>query len=474
MPEEHCLGWVMPSADRFHGQNRCDKLAHSNTLKVRRVMTTKSTFIFLVSIVAVIVTSTAAMAQEQVTFGKNVAGILQQHCQTCHRPGTGAPMSLLTYDQVRPWAKSIKAKVSAREMPPWFLDKTIGIQHFENDISLTDEQIESIVKWVDAGAPQGNPADMPPARQFPDDQSWQFGKPDLIVTLPKELVVKATAPDWWPDVLVDPGLNEDRYIQAMQLIPTKGYQVIHHARMLVVRPGNNTRLTNTGSDAEVAEAGTELKIYQIGTGASIYPQGSGFLLKAGSKINFAFHLHSDGKADTPTNVALGLKFYPKGYKPENAVIVGATSMGFIDIRPHETNVRSDGYLTLLKPTRLLSWNPHLHLRGKAECLEAIYPNGTTETVNCARFEFNWMVDYIYAQDVAPLLPAGTVLHTIVWHDNGDSNKANPDPDAQIAEGSRSVDEMGHAWLTYYHMSDEEFKKETQERKAKQQTLTSAR
>ena len=438
-------------------------------------MTTKSTLTSLMSIAAIIGMSTVAMAQEKVTFTKDVAPILQNHCQTCHRPGTGAPMSLLTYEQIRPWAKSIKAKVAAREMPPWFLDKSVGIQHFENDISLTDEQIATIVKWVDAGAPQGNPADMSPPPQFPDGQAWQFGKPDLTVTMPKDLVVKATAPDWWPDVLVDPGLTEDRYIQAMQLIPSKGYQVIHHARMLVVRPGQDATLTNgSGSDAEVAEAGTELKIYQIGTGASIYPDGSGFLLKAGSKINFAFHLHSDGKSDVPTNVVLGLKFYPKGYKPQNAVIVGATSMGFIDIRPHEANVRSDGYTTLLKPTRLLSWNPHLHLRGKAECLEAIYPNGTTETMNCTRFEFNWMVDYIYAQDVAPLLPAGTVLHTIVWHDNSDSSRGNPDPDAQIAEGSRSVDEMGHAWLTYYYMSDDEFKKETAERKAKQQALTSSR
>jgi hypothetical protein len=421
-------------------------------------------------IIAITMITTAATAQEQVTFTNDVAPILQEHCQVCHRAGTSAPMSLMTYQEVRPWGRAIKQKVLAREMPPWFIDKSVGIQHFENDISLTDKEIATLVKWIDGGTVRGDPKDMPAPRQFPDGQSWQFGKPDLTVTMPKDLIVKATAPDWWPDVLVDPGLTEDRYIQAMQLIPSKGYQVIHHARMLVVRPGDDSRLTNSGSDAEAGEAGTELKIYQIGTGASVYPEGSGFLLKAGSKINFAFHLHSNGKADTPTNVVLGLKFYPRGYKPENTVIVGQTSMGFIDIRPHEANVRSDGYTTLLKPTKLLSWNPHLHLRGKAECLEAIYPNGTTETLNCARFEFNWMVDYIYAPEVAPLLPAGTVLHTIVWHDNSDSNKANPDPDAQIAEGSRSVDEMGHAWLTYYSMSDEQFKKETQERKAKQQTL----
>jgi len=434
----------------------------------------KTTLGFLMAIAAVTVMSTAAVAQEQTTFSKDVAPILQEHCQVCHRAGMSAPMSLLTYQETRPWAKAIKAKVAAREMPPFFVDKTVGIQHFQNDTSLSDREIATIVKWVDDGALQGNPADMPSPRQFPDGQVWQFGKPDFTVTLPKDLVVKATGPDWWPDVLVDPGLTEDRYIQALQLIPTKGYQTIHHARMLIVRPGEDARLS-TGSDGEAGERGTELHLYQIGTGANVYREGSGFLIKAGSKINFAFHLHSDGKADTPVNVVLGLKFYPKGYTPQNAIVINTTSMGFIDLRPHEANVRSDGYRTLLKPTRLLSFNPHIHTRGKAECLEAIYPNGQSETLNCVRFEFNWMVDYIYADDVAPLLPAGTVLHTIVWHDNSDENRANPDPDAQVAYGSRSIDEMGDAWLTYYYMSDEEFKKETEERKTKpQQTLTSAR
>ena len=152
-----------------------------------------------------------------------MAPILQEHCQTCHHVGTVAPMSLVTYEQARPWAKAIKQRVAAREMPPWFIDKNVGVQHFDNDESLTDEEIATIVKWVDGGAPQGNPADMPPPRQFPDDQAWQIGKPDLIVTLPKDVIVKAHGPDWWPDILVDPGLTEDRYIQAIQIIPTKGY-----------------------------------------------------------------------------------------------------------------------------------------------------------------------------------------------------------------------------------------------------------
>src|SRR5712691_7021503 len=145
----------------------------------------KSPFSFVISIAAITVMSTAAVAQEQVTFTKHVAPILQRHCQVCHRAGTVAPMLLLTYEQARPYAKAMKAKVVAREMPPWFIDKNVGVQHFSNDVSLTDQEIAMIVKWVDGGAPQGNPSDMPPPRQFPDGQVWQFGKPDLIVTLPK-------------------------------------------------------------------------------------------------------------------------------------------------------------------------------------------------------------------------------------------------------------------------------------------------
>src|SRR5215831_6126705 len=156
----------------------------------RRLITMKATLTILMIIVAAAM-SAPAMAQQQLTFTKDVAAILQNHCQVCHREGTIAPMSLLTYDQVRPWAKSIKAKVMAREMPPWFIDKNVGVQHFDNDVSLTDQEIATIIQWVDTGAPQGNPADMPAARQFPDENAWQIGPPDLIVSLPKDLIVKA-------------------------------------------------------------------------------------------------------------------------------------------------------------------------------------------------------------------------------------------------------------------------------------------
>jgi len=361
-------------------------------------------------------------------------------------------------------------------MPPWFIEKNIGIQHFDNDNSLTDEEIATIVKWVDAGAPQGNTADMPKPRTFPDEHAWQIGEPDLVVPLQKDLIVPATGPDSWPDITIDPKLTENRFIQAVQIIPVKGYNNIHHIRTSMVKPGDDTNhggAVDGNVELEMTQQGVFLDEYAIGKGPDIFKNGSGRYITAGTKINFEFHLHSTGK-ETSVNVLLGLKFYPKGYTPTHAVTSMTMGSNVVDIRPREANVRSDGYLPLIKPTRLLSFQPHMHTRGKAECIEAIFPNGKTEMLTCARFEFNWMNNYVYADDQAPLLPAGTILHTIMWHDNSPENRNNPDPDAQITNGLRTVDEMSSAWLSYYYMSDEQFKAESAERKAKQQTLTSQR
>jgi hypothetical protein len=412
-----------------------------------------------------------------VTFTKDVAPILQKNCQACHRPGSIAPMSLLTYEEARPWARSIRAKVGAREMPPWFIDKNVGVQHFSNDRSLTEREITTILAWVDAGAPQGNPADMPPPRQFSEAERWQIGEPDLIVTLPKDVIVRAKGPDVWPDILVDAGLTKDRYLQGVQIIPAKGFPVIHHIRTSIVEPTDESRgsgqLDSTDGSLAVGEQGVFLNEYAIGKQGDVFPDGSGRLIKAGTKINFQMHLHSVG-TDTPTNVTLGLKFYPAGYAPQHVISSTTVSAEQVDIRPRTDNIRSDGYLTLKKAARLLSFQPHMHNRGKAECLEAIYPTGKVETLSCAKFRFNWHINYVYADDEAPLLPAGTVLHSIMWHDNTAANPFNPDPDAQITYGQRTIDEMSSAWISWYYMSDEDFKKENDERRAHRTIITSSR
>jgi mono/diheme cytochrome c family protein len=410
---------------------------------------------------AVAVQPANAQANDQVTFTKQVSRILQENCQVCHRPGTFAPMSLVTYEETRPWARAIKAKVASGEMPPWFVDKTIGLQHYSNDVSLSEEEIATISKWVDNGAPMGDPKDAPPARQFDDGATWHIGQPDLVLTLPKDLAVPAKGPDKWLDILVDTKLKEDRYIRGVQIMTLKGHPVFHHIITNIRPPASED------DEAAGSQGGSFLNEYALGKAGDVFPEDSGRLIKAGSRINFNIHLHSSGKDDVG-NVALGLKFYPAGYVPKKEVTsLRVGNLTELDLPPNTDNVRTDAYQTLTKPARVLSFQPHMHNRGKYACLEAIYPNSRVEMLSCATFNFNWHLNYVFSDDVAPLLPAGTVLHAINYHDNTAANKANPDPDAQITWGQRTVDEMTNPWVSFYYMSDEDFKKETEERAAKQ-------
>jgi hypothetical protein len=399
-------------------------------------------------------TTAPAAAEGVVTFTKDVAPILQRSCQECHRPNAIAPMSLLTYQEARPWAKAIKEKVATRMMPPWYVDPNVGINMFKNDGGLSRKEIATIVKWVDAGAPKGNPADMPPPIQF-DDDKWKIGTPDLVVPLPEDLLVAARGPDMWKNIVVDPRLTEDRYIQAVEAKPIKGRRVIHHSGNALIYPD--------GSQATM----------QAKNG-NIFEEGSGRLMKAGTKVLFTLHIHPY-QEDTITNVALGLKFYPKGYVPKYTAVTELMGDDYqLDLPPNSDNIRTDSYLTLSKPTRLLSFAPHMHTRGKAMCLEVIYPEKSqqrdgskVETLNCVNnFNFNWMMVYEYAKDAQPLLPAGSVLHFIGWHNNTVSNRLNLDPDNWIGYGQRSIDDMSVAWITYYNMSEDDFRQAVSGRRAK--------
>jgi hypothetical protein len=412
------------------------------------------------SVVMPAVLSSQEAPAPQLTFTKDVAPILQRRCQTCHRPDTFAPMSLLTYEETRPWVRSIKQKVSAREMPPWYIDKNVGVHHFKNDVSLTDQEIATIVQWADSGAPKGNPADMPPPRQFEATSTWQMGSPDLIVRLPKDLEIPATGSDRWIDILVDSGLTEDRYISGIEVRTLKGFKAVHHVT-------TSMKHDDDGDDGDNVQ-GTFLNEYALGKNADVFPDGAGRLIKAGSKINFNLHLHAIGQ-ETLANVALGLKLYPKGFTPkyiETTEKIGDPKD--LDIPPNADGVRFDGYQTLTKPARLLSFQPHMHNRGKASCMEAIYPGGhKVEMLSCVnRYQFAWHLVYLYDEDEQPLLPAGTILHLSSWYDNSPGNKFNPDPDNLITYGQRTIDEMGGAWVSYYSLSDDEYKQQVAARKAR--------
>ena len=407
----------------------------------------------------------AIVAQAQsspITFAKDVAPILQRACQNCHRAGSIGPMPLLTYTDARPWARSIKQQVAQRNMPPWFIDRAVGIQKFKNDASLTEQEIATIVQWVDAGAPMGNAADLPKPRVFDDSDRWHIGKPDVVVTLNKDVIVKSKQADQWLDLPTeDLGLKSDRYIAAMEIKPIRGAKVLHHVESSLVEP----------EEAGAMQGKIHLEEYAVGKFGDTFPEGTGMLLKTGSKIMANVHVHADGE-DTPMNIAVGLRLYPEGVTPKH--VAHAQQLGSaadLDIRPNTKNVRADGYTVLSRPAVITAFQPHMHNRGKASCMEAIYPGGhKVETLSCvSRYQFAWHIVYLYGEDDQPLLPAGTILHVSSWYDNSPSNKFNPDPDNLITYGQRTIDEMGGAWISYYFLSDEEYKQQVAARKAKQAT-----
>jgi hypothetical protein len=417
----------------------------------------------MVAAVTTLMTSLAAPAPDapnSVTFTKDVAPIFQKSCQTCHHAGTAAPMSLLTFQDVRPWAKSIKARVMAREMPPWHLDKSVGIREFKNDISLSDADVNTIVRWVDAGAPQGDPKEMPPPLTFRPETDWFIGKPDLTITFDKEMTMYAKGPDWWINKYANTGLTEDRWVKAMQIKPSNP-KIVHHAVTTVIPPAG-TDLTDSGF------VGGEFEEYAVGKYGTTFPENTGRLLPAGSRIQFDMHYFAIGE-EAKDRTTLGIVFYPKGYVPKYKItMVNFRNLPNDDLEiPPNSIVRHDGYFRLPRPARIVSFQPHMHMRGKGMTLESINLDNSVTTISSTdHFDFNWHIAYVYRDDVAPLLPAGTVLHAIGVHDNTSANRRNPDPSMWAGYGERSVDDMLQLRLAVVYLDDAEYQAQVAERKTK--------
>jgi hypothetical protein len=407
------------------------------------------------------------------TFTKDVAPIFQAKCEACHRPDSIAPMSLRTFEEVRPWARSIRARVASRQMPPWNIDKTVGIQHFENDRSLTDAQIDTVVRWVDGGATKGDPKDMPAAVVWNDDTGWnfksRFGEPDLIIKSPAYRM-PAHAQDAWYKPAVPTGLTEARWVRAIEIRPStiKGRRITHHA-LARLQQNDGTPAdapTPTGDDADVGP-GLFME-WAVGKQGEVMRPNSGKLMLPGSKIVWDIHYHAVGEEITDS-VELGIYFYPKGQEPKYrqvlALFSGVTEGNRnLDIPPNAVVVNQNFHV-MKQAGRVENFQPHMHLRGKAMAMEAILPTGTTQMLSYVNdFQFNWHVNYVYADDVAPLLPKGTILRITAWHDNTTANKNNPDPAQWVGWGDRTVDEMAHAWVNITYMSDEDYQAELARRK----------
>ena len=407
------------------------------------------------------------------TFAKDIAPIFQEKCEACHRPDSIAPMSLETYEEARPWARSIKARVADRQMPPWHIDKTVGIQKFKNDRSLSDDQIATIVKWVDNGAPKGDPKDMPPARQWPDGQGWnfaaQFGQnePDMIIRS-GEFTMPAHAQDAWDKRQMPTGITEPTWVRAIEIRPTtvKGRRITHHAiAYLQQTEPDGAPATAFGLPAPLME-------WAVGKQGEMMRPDTGKLLLPGSRITWDIHYSQAGEEITNA-VELGLYFYPRGEVPKfrTSLQLVPAALGDMDVKPNQITV-TQGNTVLRSAARIESFQAHMHLRGKAMMMEAILPTGQTQVLSYVNnFNFNWHNTYVYSDDVAPLVPKGTVLKITAWHDNTSAKKSNPDPNQWVGWGDRTVDEMAHAWVNITNMSDEDLQAEIQKRRAGQSSST---
>ena len=432
----------------------------------------------------------AADASKPVSFSKDVAPILQAKCQECHQPNSIAPMSLITYEEARPWARSIRERVSTRQMPPWHIDKGVGVQKFKNDMSLTDQQIETIVSWVDQGAPQGNPKDMPPPKALNTTNEWTgvkdgYGPPDLVIRS-DEYTMPAVHQDSWWRPMSDIPITEPRWVKMIEIRPTnlKARKIVHHAVAYLVlnndpeavAPPSQIPQTAAGplSPEDLLRSRPFLMEWAIGKGYDLYRPGTGKLLVPGEKISWDQHVHAVGEEITG-GTELGVWFYPKGQEPKHRSYLtpfsGIDPSKRLDIPPNSIT-GSEGFSVLRDNALITNFQPHFHLRGKSMQVEAILPTGQRQVISyVGNFNFNWMTNYIYEDDAAPVFPKGTIIHVTAFYDNTRANKNNPDPEQWVGYGDRTVDEMAHAWMNVVYLNDDDYKALLEERKAKAKAST---
>jgi hypothetical protein len=432
----------------------------------------------------------AADTPKQVTFSKDVATIFQAKCQQCHQPNSIAPMSLITYQEARPWARAIKERVSTRQMPPWHIDPSVGVTKFKNDMSLSEEQIDTIVSWVDGGALQGDPKDLPPAKPPVTNNEWQgvmdgYGPPDLVIKS-ADYTMPAQHQDVWFRPTSEIPLTEPRWIRMVEIRPSnlKARKIVHHSIAYQVLSPDNTEAVNVGTATggfggpqnalDLVNRRPQIMEWAIGKGYDRFREGTGKLLLPGESISWDQHLHAVGEEVTGGS-ELGIWFYPKGQEPKKrSYLIGFTGIDrtkMLDIPPNSI-AHTEGFTVLKENTLITNFQPHFHLRGKAMKVEAILPDGGRQVISyVGNFNFNWMTNYIFDDDAAPVFPKGTVIQVSAFYDNTKANKNNPDPDQWVGYGDRTVDEMAHAWMNVVYLNDDEYKALLEERKAKQSRNT---
>ena len=418
----------------------------------------------------------AATAQD-VTYAGDVAAIVQENCVRCHRAGTAAPMVLDTYEQVRAFAPLIKHSVETRTMPPgWYIDRTLGIQDFKNNPSLSEQEIETIVSWVDSGTPLGDPSQLPqPVEWQADHEYWQleqdlgWGPPDMIITSPPFTVPANSGDQWWePDAdvadVAESLITGRRWIRAVETRPadTESGYVFHHA---------NTSLRRAADDGP---AGGGLSSAAVGKRVDMYPEDAGKLILPDDQISFSMHLFPIGEEVVDARIQVGLWFYPEGEEPkyttnDETLFNSGESRDLrlprytdLLIPPHGYQLMR-GNFVLERNARVHSIRGHMHLRGGYQMMEAIYPDGRREVLNKIDWNHLWHTTHIYDDLVQPLLPKGTVIISTSLLDNTADNPSNPDPDQWVVYNRRSAGEMAHVRLGITWIPDEDFEQMVAER-----------
>ena len=378
------------------------------------------------------------------TFYRDVLPILRQHCQSCHRAGEIAPMALTTYAEAKPFAPAIAADAQIRKMPPWFADPSVG--HFANDPSLSTDEIRTLARWASAGAPPGDAQDA--RATLPFAKSWNIAQPDVIVRMPKPVAIPTIGDVGYTYEIVPTGFSQDRWVQMSEVRPMSRANV-HHA-VVYVRPPGSTWLRRAPKNVPfTAEDMTEeqdrrearlttadiLLVYAPGSSPDNWPAGMAKLVPAGSDLVFQMHYTTNGKA-AADQTSIGLVFAKQTPK-QRVLTLQLTNSSFV-IPPGVDDYRVEVHGSLPNDALLLSFFPHLHLRGRRFEYNIVHPDGV-EPLLRVNYDFYWQLSYKLAQPLP--LKAGTELQAVAWYDNSKKNAHNPDPNAAVYWGDQTSDEM---------------------------------
>jgi hypothetical protein len=379
------------------------------------------------------------------TFYRDVLLILQNHCQACHRAGEIGPMPLMTYAQTKAFARAIATSAIQKKMPPWFADPSLG--HFSNDLSLSAAEIATLVSWADSNTPAGNRGDAPPPRQW--TPGWLIPHPGAVLKMPKPVAIPDHGDVDYTYEIVPTNFTEDRWVQFSEIRPSSR-ESVHHA-VVYVRPPNSNWLKHapigvpfTGADMPSGQDRNDthfttadiLLVYAPGSAPDNWPEGSAKLIPAGSDLVFQMHYMTHGHAATDqSTVGLVFSKQPPG---QRVLTLQLTNDHFV-IPPGAPDFRVEVHGSLPNDAVLLSFFPHMHLRGKRFEYNILHPGSAPEALLRVNYDFYWQLSYRLATPLP--LKAGTVLQAVAWYDNSKSNPHNPDPNVAVHWGDQTYDEM---------------------------------